>query len=213
MIDAAPIPLLPSPPATATGPLWLVRLTLPRGLADQYAGDRYALHRAVYALWEGMEPGRLLFRLDGAEVLAQAPAAPRLLACPEWYWRGAEVAVREWTPRFAAGTEYAFRLRCNPARLESATRRRVALESEAEQRYWLDHRLPGPAEYRLEDRGEVRFRKPDGWTVTYREVEAAGRLRCDDPARLAAAVRAGIGRGKAFGLGLLTLARLPGDRG
>jgi CRISPR system Cascade subunit CasE len=54
-----------------------------------------------------------------------------------------------------------------------------------------------------------RFRKAgadaNGW-ITFDVAHYEGRLQVTDPVRLAATIETGIGRGKAFGLGLLSLA-------
>lgn len=58
-----------------------------------------------------------------------------------------------------------------------------------------------------------RFRKPGGATRTYAGVDFEGLLTVTDPDLLATTVRAGIGRGKTYGFGLLSLAPAqPGAR-
>ena len=59
-------------------------------------------------------------------------------------------------------------------------------------------------------RGDRQFGKHDDsrpHTVTQRQVTVVGRLEVTDTALLRASLTAGMGRGKAYGCGLMTLAR------
>ena len=114
------------------------------------------------------------------------------------------------------GDVLAFALRANPTRKEG--RRRVGLTAPGEQMAWLAGQgetggfevLGGQAH----PEGTLWTRKRQSgqsWDICLRGVTFRGWLRVTCPARLQTAVAGGIGRGRAFGFGLLSLARPPGD--
>jgi len=127
-----------------------------------------------------------------------------------------------------AGLRLAFRLRANPTRKiqtrSSEGRRngsRVELHREEDQRAWLQRKATQHGFEILESGGapEVRVVRGDkigGHRVrgereeklTFGSVLFEGALRITDPARFRAALEGGIGSGKAYGFGLLSIAPL-----
>jgi len=157
--------------------------------------------------------------------------APEFLDVPEY--AGENPKVVSFSPDFRKGEHLRFRLRANPTKrspfppeawLEKAGNnrakgKRVGLISEEEQRKWLERRAV-PAGFRLaafdaRSEGLTRHGKPDpqgrgtaqGWKQTMLAVLFEGILEVTDPIAFAATASAGIGTGKAFGFGLLSLAR------
>lgn len=127
--------------------------------------------------------------------------------------------------RIQLGQEYAFRLVANPAGMHTGKdgrKRRTAHRSLRHQRGWLLERaerigvefLPaGPGadpEVLVSERRMLRFPR-DGKTVSIGQARFEGALRVTDPALLRTALTQGIGRGKAYGNGLMTLARARRD--
>jgi CRISPR system Cascade subunit CasE len=135
-----------------------------------------------------------------------------------------------------SGARLVFRLRANPTRkietksLADGTKqngRRVELRTEGEQMAWLRRKAEG-AGFRLlavRLRGDVpRVRaapegKAMGWRgegvekrqrLTFASVLFEGELEIADAEKFRAAIAAGIGTGKAYGFGLLSLARAAG---
>lgn len=136
--------------------------------------------------------------------------------------------------RVTAGTEWAFRLRANPVRSlphEQGQRGKVqAHVTVAQQMDWLLKRSERLG-FRINPSGEV---DPDGQpipnlavtgrdnhsivkfdgepqqrhVVTLRQAQFDGVLTCTDAHSLRNALTAGIGRGKAYGSGLLTLRKV-----
>ena len=106
-----------------------------------------------------------------------------------------------------AGT-FAFRLAANPSWAKE--RKRYALLSEERQQNWLARQgeRHGFRLLEAERNGEWRIeaRKRGSHRIQIHAVRFDGRLQVEDPDAFAYGLEHGIGRGKAFGLGMLTVA-------
>lgn len=136
--------------------------------------------------------------------------------------------------RLRPGTPLTFRLRANPTKRVSAhaagvrpeqVGKRVELRGEVEQLAWLARKgaqhgfivlsvraASGAAaipDVRIRPGGKVVGRRPAGAPMTFAAVTFEGRLRVTDADRFRAALAAGIGPGKAYGFGLLSIAPPP----
>lgn len=196
--------------------------------------DPYDLHATLWRAFEGRASERpFLFRADLVrseaglrwKVLVQATTAGR------WESLGAslvELQQAEHTHALAVGARFRFLLRANCTRrkkgqnefgdldreaFRAARGKRVAVFGEEAQRAWLaekiaaagcslvhEPRLSNARAWYWNDRG--RHARHDG-------VDFEGVLRVDDVTRAASALEEGIGPARAFGFGLLSLARLP----
>jgi len=134
---------------------------------------------------------------------------------------------KPFAPVFEPGQRYSFRLRANPTkRLYRGSPgpdgrpldpkwigKRIGLYAEVEQRKWLDRHAAGNGfrvvEVRCDPDGLTCSRKDDH-RITFASVRFEGTLEVTDPGRFHTAVAAGIGPGKGFGLGLLSLAPVGG---
>jgi len=198
----------------------LSRLTLP--LADRRTqgllANPYELHRALMKALP-TPAGRMLFRVEpparhasAATVLVQSEDDPD--------WNEADLpraAVEKKTldPHLSQGTQLRFRLRANPTarrKIDGAAEgKRVGLTTEEDQRAWLarkgDQGGFRPDGVIVIDEGQVKAAKPSGHTLTFRSVRFEGVLVITDPDRFTEALQAGIGSAKAFGFGLLSVAR------
>lgn len=216
--------------------MYLSRLILnPRSRrAQSEAGDPYQMHRSIMrAFPEGAkEMGeRVLFRLEtqprsgGLTLLVQSHLEP------DWSWlaepgaRGYLLPVPEpnpWVKRFELrlepGQRLAFRLRANPTVKKTdddQKKKRRALVDEEAQMAWLTRKGEQGGfrviAARVAKQGEI-----NGWVEStpqrqrYRlsAVQFDGVLEVTDPQRLHDCVANGIGSGKGFGFGLLSLARM-----
>lgn len=185
--------------------------------------DPYRLHQAILQAYPPDAPGgggRTLFRVEPeqedvhARILVQSELEPD--------WSRAELAERlpmvrfdpprELTLGLTPGQEVRFRLRANPTK--RSNERRIAVIGEEAQLEWLRRKLEKGG---LEVLG-VRRRDEGMRSGTRREGEAARRLtfvsvlfegvaRVAAPEAVTEAVAGGVGSGKAFGFGLLSLAR------
>ena len=160
-----------------------------------------------------------LFRLEVAAteaiVLVQSWREPDWSCLPDDYLRSAEghtpdATVRVWRPGFTAAQRLRFRLRANPTFKRG--RRRLAWLHEEEQLAWLQRQGERGGVAVLQTRsvaeGFVRM-APAGRScgvLTCHAVLYDGFLAVTDPPLLVESVVRGVGSGKAFGFGLLSLA-------
>lgn len=203
--------------------MYLSRLTLdPRSpQARRDLADPYEMHRTLaraFAVDEGRPP-RLLWRLEAGPqawthptVLVQAPAAgdwSALAALPNYL--GRPVETRELSPDalVVAGGRYRFRLLANPT--VSREGKRFGLVGEEEQQQWLARQggrhgfdvqsvLVTSADFLNSRKGEK--------VISVQRACFEGILQVQEQVRVVAALRDGIGPAKAFGCGLLSLARI-----
>lgn len=199
---------------------------------QQALADSHALHRLVMSAFPQVAPGEearqafgILYRVDIDEktgvpsLLLQArvrpdwaPLAPLLLAPPE-------EEAKDVAPLYdalAPGSILRFRLRANPTRRISGKHtddklagKRVNLHNDDQRQEWLARKLSdigcqlGACSIRpgLTQRGQR-----DGQRLSHGAVVFDGLLRVDDADSLRAGIRTGIGAGKAYGFGLLSLA-------
>ncbi|MGC4962919.1 type I-E CRISPR-associated protein Cas6/Cse3/CasE [Gordonia sp. DT101] len=197
-----------------------------------------AMHAAVEASFApGMltdAGARALWRIDSPaadeiHLYIVSPVEPDLSHVVEQAgWQtGAMWQTRDYRPVLDAvqeGRRFSFRLRANPVRSmraeNSARTKPVAHVSVAQQEQWLLQRAVGngfvvtaglqasPA-VRVVDRGVMRFGKGGGRRVTVAHATFEGVLEVTDAERLRRTLSCGIGRAKAYGCGLMTLAVPP----
>lgn len=190
------------------------------------------MHRAVLAAFpESCDPsahGRLLWRLDEGQhdvvLYVVSPDKPDLthlvetIGRPTYGWQ-----TREYGPfleRLAVGQRWVFRLRANPVHnvrpVDGGRGKRFGHVTADQQTAWF-HRQAGrhgfaivtgsadEPDLLLRDRRTLRFPR-QGRTVTIATALFEGILRVEDPVPLRAALVDGVGPGKGYGCGLLTLA-------
>lgn len=148
-----------------------------------------------------------------------------------------DIRIKPYAPRLEQGRYYGFSLRVNPSvavsRPQRATSRRVDILAQASREAagplsaadrenliitWLDSKLRRHGASLIADRCRVaRFdrlrmdRTGDNGVLTLAYVDVEGVLEVNDANVLYAALKTGIGRGRAFGLGLLLLRALPDE--
>jgi len=185
----------------------------------------YEIHRALWKVFpEDADAKRdFLFRVDQsdyahAEILMQSDRRPeipsdkvRILAC------------KAYRPVFGPGHRLRFLLVANPIKMindESERKNargetkkcRVPLLHEDEQRAWIERKLGNVAlieALTIDPGSPIRFRKSKEDRVgRIQPVLFKGTLKVQIPEAMTALVKAGIGPAKAFGCGLISLARM-----
>lgn len=187
-----------------------------------------AMHAAVLASFPpGSQPGRVLWRLDGTgshqtSLLIVSPDLPDLTHLEEqagWPLRptGRSTVYDGFLDALRDGQTWAFRLTVNPThRVTRGGKKQVlAHVTAAQQTQWLLARQEqlGVAlaegddpSFSLQGREIKRFRRAGGM-VTLGTATFGGALRVVDSEALRSALVEGVGRAKAYGCGLMTLAR------
>lgn len=192
----------------------------------------HRMHAAVEAAFpRSLEAGRKLWRLDAAPsgtfLFVQSPQEPDLThlaeqagwpARPDWSTRSMDPLWQQ----IRDGQTWSFRLAANPVRSgrrgPGADTKRLGHVTAGQQLQWLLDRSPGwgftvpvvlgeEPDVVLKGRSVTRFRRGQDRQVTMAVAVYEGNLRITDSKRLRDSIEAGIGHGKAYGCGLLTLAR------
>ena len=191
-------------------------------------GSPQAMHAAVLAGFPPtVDPGRVLWRIDGAGtpktvLWIASEAAPDLTHLEEQAGWPSHPTTRsvEYGPllgRLAKGQQWSFRLTANPTHRATLDGKKKILAhvTTDQQIAWLISKADalgirlGEDDQRTFDlvgREVRKFRRQDS-TVTLAQATFAGILEVVDPELLRHAMSEGIGRGKAYGCGLLTLAK------
>jgi CRISPR system Cascade subunit CasE len=196
--------------------------------------NRYELHRTLSrGFGENVEcyrEARCLFRLD------EMPPPPRVLVqsriAPDWSrledaYLAREPEVKKLNLQLRGEQQLRFLLLANPTRREPARnavdaatgrpkdgpRRALVFDDPAETvaacRGWLARKGEGggfcPVRFEVEDRGVVTVAK-GGKPVPFAAIQFEGLLQVTDPAVFLETLSEGIGSGKGYGFGLLSLA-------
>lgn len=184
-------------------------------------GRPYELHRTLMRAFPPAEegPGRVLFRLD----ISKESNALTLLVQSEKEpdWRSLDEAgnfllkpaqSKPFSPVFRSGQPCRFRLRANPTVKRQG--KRLGIVKEDEQLAWL-HRKGAAGgfepvsavvspERKMQDKMTDRAKTPHNLTLV--AVRFDGLLSVTDPAAFRQTLAQGIGSGKGFGFGLLSVA-------
>lgn len=194
----------------------------------QQAKNTYQFHQALWRLFPGCEEAKrdFLFRVEqvqagvGANVLLQSAIKPE----------GAEqspllLGQREFALNVPNGQRLRFRLRANPIKTIKDNSKgtvekkgkiftktvRVPLLHEEQQQAWLQRKLQDFADLEsliVQSEPVTYFRKPkEGRSGKIQTVLFDGVMTVTDSAEFETQVTQGIGPAKAFGCGLLSIAR------
>jgi len=185
-------------------------------MQPEAAVNPYNVHKVLWSLFPDMpEASRpFLYRMSpqrrgrplsvllcsSLEPVVPGPGSPlRLLRGP-----------RPFAPCLRAGDVLRFSLCANPVKQLNKERCRVPLVKDEERRDWLQAKLGSAAqvlESQVVAQQALHFRR-GGKVGKIVAVTFSGVLLVQFPESLAALVRSGVGRAKAFGCGLLTLGRM-----
>ncbi len=203
--------------------MYLTRLRLePRSAqARRDLSDAYQMHKTLaraFAADEHSRPARFLWRLEASGqdwsspvVLVQAAGAANwqpLLELPQYLKGQPETRLVRPEQLVQAQADYRFRLQANPTVTRDG--KRYGLATEDEQLAWLSRQ---GNKHGFEVRAALvgttdmaRMRKGNQ-SMQIRRACFDGMLQVREPLPLIEALEAGIGPAKAFGCGLLSLAR------
>lgn len=211
--------------------MYLSRLILnPRSRQVQRELARpYEMHRTILRAYPeklAEQDERVLFRVDAHPRTGNLQLLVQSHLRPDWSWLaetsgyldpragGENPALKEFNLHLRAGQVLAFRLRANPTQKlsRSLTRglekgKRVGLYKPEEQLAWLARKGEAHGFQLVSATPQQQERLDDSiHQLKLLSVLFEGVLQVTDGTRLAEAVASGIGSGKAFGFGLLSLA-------
>lgn len=202
------------------------RLTLnPRSRAVRRdTSNPYFMHQTLARVLNG--DGLTLWRLEDTILLVQSQERPDWGQLePGYLARTSESKSVDLTRLTAIKRPLRFRLRANPNKAEAQPRdqrsvrksgttqsgKRVGLYELDDQIAWLTVRAESNGfelmDFTVSNSDRWTFRKdPAGVPITLAVAEFDGHLRIRDPERFQTTLENGLGRGKALGLGLLSVA-------
>lgn len=184
--------------------------------------DPYQMHRTLSKAFsddrEEYQQARCLFRVDEIPGESYLCLLVQSRVQPNWgHWQVTEhylvapPATKEFEPNLGAGQILAFRLRANPTVRREG--KRLGLYRDEERLAWLARKgeLHGfrPCQVTVRKEDTLQSRATAGHEATFNAVRFDGTLGVTEPEAFAAALEGGIGSGKGFGFGLLSLARAP----
>jgi CRISPR system Cascade subunit CasE len=195
-------------------------------VARSWLGNPYRVHQRLRMAYPDSSAGRILFRIEDEwqrpRILVQAEGrAEWPAAFDEFAVLAAPAVQKKVEVRLTADDVLRFRLLANPTKRLSAgcpgkkaDGARVGLFNEGDQLAWLERKAAASGFELLgadgQPRGTVVSRKnpaKEPRRQSHLAVQFDGRLRIIDPVAVQEAVRLGIGSAKAYGFGLLSLAR------
>lgn len=184
--------------------------------------DAYSLHRVVYDLFDDMRsdqqkqaslPSGILFADKGGDfqsrqILMLANRPPN--ASPQF----GEVKTKVICADFLQHSRYAFEVTVNPSKRNKQTGKIVGVRGRDAIAAWFIERARqswgfqvNPVNLQVEKLAVQTFKK-DGQTVTHGSATFKGELHVTDGEQFSQSFRQGIGRGRAFGFGLLQIVPL-----
>lgn len=151
---------------------------------------------------------------DSLVILVQSAIEPDWTRLKENYLQESQIKAFEWQEKsLTEGNLYQFRLKANPSKRDNKTRRTIGIYRQADQIAWLDRKgeqngfkatgidvVPTAKTYGRKEK------KSD--PITIHSVLFQGILQVTDTERFIKALREGIGRGRSYGCGLLSIAKL-----
>jgi CRISPR system Cascade subunit CasE len=193
----------------------VLRLSL-NDMARLRVKDAYGIHRVVYDLFEPVPdraasggqvpPSGILYADRGTkkgwrEIVIVSDRGPQ--QPPD-----GEIESREIPARLLGFSAYRFETTVNPVKRENSSGRLVPLRTREAVAEWFAAKAPGwgfNAQHLEVVSLEVLQFEKKGQQVTLGQATLAGLLSVRDSARFARSFTNGIGRGKAFGCGLLQI--------
>lgn len=195
-------------------------------VARTWLGNPYRVHQRLLMAFPDADPGRVLFRIEDEwappRIIVQCEAEARWdAAFEDLRVLASPIQQKVLSLNVAVGDELRFRLRANPTKRLMAgcpgkrvDGPRVGLFKEEDQRTWMERKASSAGfellSVAIRPLGTVVSRKnpaKDRGRQSHLAVQFDGHLRVTEPRELEAAVRCGIGSAKAYGFGLLSLAR------
>ena len=176
-------------------------------------GSPYEMHRTLWRAFPDRQ-SRVLFRVDADEglsppvVLVQSQVKPDWTALDDDSGSVLDSACKEIALGLSVGQLLRFRLRANPTVCRDG--RRLGLQTPADQLAWLDRQVKRAGAETVSSsvtRSILQTTRRGPTPQVHQVVDYDGVLRVLEPDLLVAAVESGIGKAKAYGCGLLALAR------
>jgi CRISPR system Cascade subunit CasE len=191
------------------------QLNLDNPEARRDLGNRYEMHRTLKKLVSG---GQVLWRLEGRAVLLLSDSSPDWSQTSAGYLAGQPRTKTYPVEELKlSDRKLRFRLQANATKsIKEGVQRnergkRVQLVTEQDQLAWLARQAERCGfkivQATTTESQDLRFRKKPGQKpITLGSCVFEGSLEVNDESRFKDTLKTGLGRAKAFGLGLLSIA-------
>ncbi|AAM73192.1 MAG TPA: type I-E CRISPR-associated protein Cas6/Cse3/CasE [Chlorobaculum sp.] len=181
--------------------------------------DSYSLHRVIYSLFEDVRseaekrssvPSGFLFADKGGD--AKGRKILILSDRPPLQPAHGELVSRPVPEEFLQHRFYKFEVTLNPTRKENKSGKRVPIKTREEVAAWFGGKSQtswgfsvDPARLDVRMLPVMQFSKQGDRTVTHGAARVSGMLRVENRDLFIESFNKGIGRGRAFGFGLLQI--------
>jgi CRISPR system Cascade subunit CasE len=184
--------------------------------------DAYSLHRVVYSLFPDVRTDAekhshiqsgIVYAdqggdFHGRKVLIVSDRAPMERVDGQY----GEVISKPITPSFLEYPRYRFKVQINPVRKDKQTGKRIAVKGRANTAEWFIQRASKSWGFEVDtqhlqiDAIEIlQFNDKSNRSITLGKAHIQGQLEVTDPVQFQNSFKNGIGKGRAFGCGLLQI--------
>ncbi|KKN15994.1 hypothetical protein LCGC14_0980360 [marine sediment metagenome] len=186
-------------------------------------GNPYQLHRTIMNafpdnLKELKNDGRVLFRVEKNSTQSSPYVLVQSSLCPDWNfllnhkYLITDPLFKQFNyPQFLKGNKYKFRVFANPTKKVEG--KRVGMYNEEKQYEWLKKKAEigefSILHVSITRKEEINAKvKKNSNKMTFYGVQFEGVLQVIDVVKFENILKSGIGSGKAFGFGLLSISKL-----
>lgn len=188
--------------------------------------DAYSLHRVVYSLFDDIRsdqekqshiPNGIAYAdqggdFQGRKVLMVSNRQPAEQVAGQY----GQVITKVISPDFLEHRHYRFKVQVNPVRKDKASGQRVAVIGRDQVAQWFAERAPkswgfsvDPHTLQVDHIEVLQFTDKTQRPVTLGRATLQGQLTVTEPTVFAQSFKNGIGKGRAFGCGLLQIVPMP----
>lgn len=185
--------------------------------------DIYGLHKAVYSLFpdvrsveekQGSTPSGFIYADQGGDyksrkILLLSDRQPIAKIQGEY----GEVQSKPISAEFLQYDTYRFKVTVNPTRRDSASRKLVPVKGREAIAEWFTERAEQswgfkvvPSQLQVDSTDVLQFKDKEQRSITLAQAKIQGVLQVADRKNFIQSFSQGIGRGRAFGCGLLQIA-------
>lgn len=187
--------------------------------------DPYSLHRVVYSLFEDVRSEQekqasstsgILYAEQGGDyksrkILLLSNRSPKEKVDGKY----GEVQSKAISDSFLHHSNYRFKVIVNPTKRDSASRKLVPIRGREAIHGWFAERAKtswgfevSPAQLQVDSINVLQFKDKNQRAITMAQASVQGTLQVTDQQQFINSFSQGIGRGRAFGCGLLQLVPL-----
>lgn len=191
--------------------------------------DPYSLHRVVYSLFPDIRTkaeklshiqSGIVFSdqggsFDDYEAVRKVLMISDRKPADNIDGQYGQVICKPLSEEFLSHSRYQFKVQVNPVRKDKKTGKRVAIKGREATRQWFIDRAPNswgfevdPVHLQVDGIEVLQFKGKEQHPVTIGKAHLQGRLTVTDPEQFKQSFKNGIGKGRAFGCGLLQIVPL-----